>query len=135
MPPLYPDLCFQCPLCPHTFSRRTNLSTHIRTHDKSRPHRFPCLYCKHHTDHHNDLELHIVLCHQVTCTQEEHLPWESTILPVFGWDAPWSLPSFDNDAFTVLTSVAPITTPPTTPHVVMDQELHSRMEGDVTTTE
>ena len=135
MPPLYPDLHFQCPLCPRTFSRRTNLSTHVRTHDKSHPCRFPCPYCEHRTDRRNDLESHIVSCHQVTRTQEERLPWESTILPAFGWDAPWSLPTFDNDAFTVITPAAPPTTPPTTLHVVMDQELHPRTEGDVTATD
>src|SRR6266850_1741942 len=133
MPPLYPDLRFQCPLCPRTFSRWANLSTHVRTHDKSRPHRFPCPYCKHRTDRHNDLESHIISCHQVTRTQEDRLPWESAVLPAFGWDTLWSLPSFDDDAFTVLTLVAPLTTPFTTPHVIMDQELHSRTEGDVTT--
>src|SRR6267142_6651942 len=132
MPLLYPDLRFQCPLCPCTFSRQTNLSTHVRTHDKSHPRRFPCPYCKHRTDRHNDLESHIISCHQVTRTQEECLPWESAVLPAYGWDAPWSLPTFDNDVFTVLTPVAPPTTPPMTPHVVMDQEFHFRMEGDVT---
>src|SRR6267142_5607408 len=132
MPPLYPDLRFQCPLCPRTFSRRTNLSTHVRTHDKSRPRRFPCPYCKHCTNRRNDLDSHIISCHQVIRTQEERLPWESAVLPAFGWDVPWSLPTFDDDAFTVLTSAAAPTTLPMTPHVVMDQELLSRTEGDVT---
>ena len=48
---------FLCPLCPHTFSRRTNLTTHICTHNNSRPHRFPCPYCEHRMDRHNDLVL------------------------------------------------------------------------------
>src|SRR6266850_6561468 len=59
---------FLCPLCPCTFSRRTNLTTHIRTHDNSRPRCFPCPYCKHHTDRRNDLKSHIVLHHQVVHT-------------------------------------------------------------------
>src|SRR6266850_1534105 len=132
MLPLLPDLRYQCPLCPRTFSWKTNLMTHVCTHDKSRPRRFPCPYCEHCTDHCNDLESHIILCHQVVHTQEERLPWESAVLPAYGWDAPWSLPTFDDDAFTVLTPAVPPTTPPTTLHVVMDQELHSRTEGDVT---
>src|SRR6267142_6663951 len=99
MPPLYPDLRFQCLLCPRTFSRQANLSTHVRTHDKSRPHRFPCPYCEHRTDRHNDLESHIVSRHQVICTQEQCLPWESGILPAFGWDTPHTLPSFDTETF------------------------------------
>src|SRR6266850_3822752 len=135
MPPLLLDLHYQCPLCPCTFSRKTNLSTHICTHDKSCPRRFPCPYCEHCTDRCNDLESHIISCHQVVCTQEERLPWESAVLPAYEWDAPWSLPSFDDDAFTVLTQTAPPATPPMTPNVVMDQELHSRTEGDVTTTD
>src|SRR6267142_1007369 len=131
MPPFLPDLHYQCPLCPHTFSRKTNLTTHVRTHDKSRPRCFPCPYCKHRTDRHNDLESHIISCHQVVHTQEERLPWESMILPTYGWDMPWSLPTFDNDAFTVLTpSTPPIPTTPTMAlHIIMDQELHSRTEG------
>src|SRR6267142_1070576 len=121
----------KCPLCPHTFSRKTNLTTHVRTHDKSRPRHFLCPYCGHRTDRRNDLDSHIISRHQVVCTQEERLPWESAVLPAYGWDAPWSLPSFDNDAFTVLTHTAPPATPPMTPNVVMDQELHSRTGGDV----
>src|SRR6266850_345488 len=105
MPPLLPNLWFQCPLCPHTFSQRTNLTTHIRIHDNSCPHCFPCPYCKHHTDHHNNLESHIISKHQVVRTQEEQLPWESGILPAFRWDAPWSLPSFNNDMLVILTPV------------------------------
>src|SRR6266850_207726 len=132
MPPLYPDLRFQCPLCPRTFSHKTNLTTHVRTHDKSRPRRFPCPYCEHRTDRRNDLESHIISLHQVVRTQEDCLPWESAILPAHGWDAPWTLPSFDDDAFTVPIPSTPPTTPLTTPHVIMDQELHSRTEGDVT---
>src|SRR6267142_986561 len=133
MPPLLPDLRFQCPLCPHTFSRKTNLTTHVRTHDKSQPCRFLCLYCEHRTDRCNDLESHIISRHQVVRTQEERLPWESAVLPAYEWDAPWSLPSFDDDAVTILTPAAPSTTPSTTPHIVMDQELHSRTKGNVTT--
>src|SRR6267142_3835937 len=106
--------------------------THVHTHDKSRPRRFPCPYCKHHTNQRNDLESHIILHHQVVRTQKECLPWESTVLPAYGWDAPWSLPTFNDDAFTILTPTAPPTIPPVTPHVTMDQELHSRMKGDVT---
>src|SRR6267142_1265441 len=135
MPPLLPDLRYQCPLCPCTFSRKTNLTTHVHTHDSSHPCRFPCPYCEHRTDRRNDLDSHIISRHQVIRTQEERLPWESAILPTFGWDAPWSLPSFNDDTFTVLTPTAPPATPPTTPHVVMDQELHSRTEGDVTATD
>src|SRR6267142_86134 len=132
MPPLLPDLRYQCPLCPRTFSRKTNLTTHVRTHDKSRPRCFLCPYCKHRTDRRNDLDSHIISRHQVVRTQEECLPWESTVLPAYEWDAPWSLLSFDDDTVVVLTSTAsPLTPPPTSP-VVMDQELHSRAEGDVT---
>src|SRR6267142_1224389 len=90
---------FLCPLCPRTFSRHTNLTTHIQTHDNSRLRRFPCPYCEHRTDRHNDLELHIVLHHQVVCTQEQRLPWESGILPAFGWDTPHTLSSFNNETF------------------------------------
>src|SRR6266850_5117538 len=132
MPPLLPDLCYQCPLCPCTFSRKTNLSTHVRTHDKSRPRCFPCPYCEHRTDRHNDLESHIISCHQVVRTQEGRLPWESAVLPAYGWDAPWSLLMFDDDAFTVLTPTPNPTKHPMTSHVVMDKEIHSRTEGDVT---
>src|SRR6266850_6126145 len=101
-------------------------------HNKSRPCHFPCPYCEHRTDRRNDLESHIISLHQVTHAQEERLPWESAVLPAYGWDAPWSLPSFDDDAFTVLTTTPTPVTPTTNPHVVMDQELHSRTEGDVT---
>jgi len=90
---------FLCPLCPRTFSRRTNLTTHIRTHDNSRPRRFSCPYCKHRTDRRNDLESHIISRHQVVCNQEERFGWESGVLPAFGWDTPRMLPSFDNEAF------------------------------------
>src|SRR6266850_3227900 len=131
MPPLLPDLRFQCPLCPHTFSRHTNLTTHICTHDNSHLRQHSCPYCEHHTDRCNDLELHIVSKHQVVRTEEERLPWEGGILLAHGWDAPWSLLSFDDDAFTPLT---PPTEPSMTTPIIMDQELHSRTEGDVTTT-
>jgi len=90
---------FLCPLCPRTFSRRTNLTTHIRTHDNSRPRRFPCPYCEHRTDRRNDLESHIVSRHQIVRTPEQRLPWESGILPAFGWDTPHMLPSFDTETF------------------------------------
>src|SRR6266850_5916309 len=113
MPPLLPDLRYQCPLCPHTFSCKTNLTTHVCTHDKSRPCRFPCPYCEHRTDRRNDLDSHIISRHQVVHTQEERLPWESSILPAYGWDAPWSLSSFDDDAITVLTPTASPTAPST----------------------
>src|SRR6266850_3678306 len=132
MLPLLPDLRYQCPLCPRTFSRKTNLTTHVRTHDKSRPRCFSCSYCEHRTDRRTDLDSHIISRHQVVRTQEERLPWENAVLPAHGWDAPWSLPTFDDDAFTTFTPAAPPPTPPTTSHVVMDQELHSRAEGDVT---
>src|SRR6267142_1164736 len=90
---------FFCPLCPQTFSRRTNLTTHICTHDNSRPCRFPCPHCEHHTDRCNDLELHIISRHQVVRSQEEHFSWEGGVLPAFGWDTPRMLPSFDDEAF------------------------------------
>src|SRR6266850_1906816 len=105
---------FLCPLCPHTFSRCTNLTTHIQTHDNSRPRRFPCPYCEHRTDRRNNLESHIVLCHQVVHTQEQHLPWESGILPAFGWDTPRTLPSFNTEAFFIPDTVEsnPMPDPP-----------------------
>src|SRR6266850_950745 len=106
-----PERRHTCPHCPRTFSRRTNLTTHIRTHDNSRPRRFSCPYCEHRTDRRNDLESHIVSRHQVVRTPEQRLPWESGILPAFGWDAPRTLPSFNDEAFfapdTVKTSPAP----------------------------
>src|SRR6267142_4436104 len=99
---------FLCPLCPRTFSRHTNLTTHIQTHDNSRPHQFPCPYCKHRTDRRHDLESHIILRHQVVHDQEEHFGWESGVLPTFGWDIPRMLPSFDIEGF----SFTPDTTSP-----------------------
>src|SRR6267142_2946189 len=90
---------FLCPLCPCTFSRRTNLTTHIHTHDSSHPRRFSCPYCEHRTDRRNDLESHIVSRHQVVRTAEQRLPWESGILPAFKWDTPRTLPSFDTETF------------------------------------
>src|SRR6266850_2408507 len=90
---------FLCPLCPRSFSRRTNLMTHIRTHDNSHPRRFPCPYCEHRTDRHNDLDAHIIARHQVVHTPEEQLPWEAATFPAFGWDTPHTLPSFDESFF------------------------------------
>src|SRR6266850_764225 len=90
---------FLCPLCPCTFSRWTNLTTHIRTHNNSRPRRFPCPYCKHRTDRCNDLESHIILHHQVIHNQEECFGWEGGVLPTFGWDTPHTIPSFDELLF------------------------------------
>src|SRR6266850_7921585 len=90
---------FLCPLCPWSFSRRTNLMTHIHTHDNSHPCRFPCPYCEHRTDQCNDLNTHIIAQHQVVCTPEECLPWESATFPAFGWDMPHMLPSFDESLF------------------------------------
>src|SRR6266850_7633636 len=97
MPPLYPDLRFQCLLCPRTFSCKTNLTTHICTYDNSCPCRFPCPYCEHRTDRRNDLESHIISRHQVVHDQEEHFGWEGGVLPTFGWDTPCMLPSFDTE--------------------------------------
>src|SRR6267142_2999352 len=102
---------FLCPLCPRTFSRHTNLTTYIHTHDNSHPCRFPCPYCEHRTDRRNDLESHIISHDQIVRDQEEHFGWEGGVLPAFRLDTPRTLPSFDTETFFVSDAVESNPTP------------------------
>ncbi|KAI8643371.1 hypothetical protein BD408DRAFT_365133 [Parasitella parasitica] len=54
---------FECDICHVTFSRRYNLGTHIKTHDKSRRKDFSCHLCQKFFDRKHDLTRHISTVH------------------------------------------------------------------------
>lgn len=55
---------FQCPLCDHVSKRRYNLSTHIKTHDKSRIKEFTCSQCTKRFDRRHDRDRHLATVHR-----------------------------------------------------------------------
>ncbi|KAF7731583.1 hypothetical protein EC973_009347 [Apophysomyces ossiformis] len=54
---------YQCHVCSRMFSRRYNLSTHIRTHDKNRQKEFGCEHCPKAFDRKHDLARHVATVH------------------------------------------------------------------------
>lgn len=70
---------FQCPLCDHVSKRRYNLSTHIKTHDKSRIKEFTCSQCTKRFDRRHDRDRHLATVHSkersYTC---DHCPTATT---------------------------------------------------------
>lgn len=55
---------FQCPLCDHVSKRRYNLSTHIKTHDKTRIKEFSCTQCTKSFDRRHDRDRHLATVHR-----------------------------------------------------------------------
>ncbi|KAI8364776.1 uncharacterized protein BYT42DRAFT_472977, partial [Radiomyces spectabilis] len=54
---------FQCPVCLNRFSRRYNLGTHIKTHDRNRMKQYACHICSKSFDRKHDCERHISTVH------------------------------------------------------------------------
>ncbi|KAI8086784.1 uncharacterized protein BX664DRAFT_265726 [Halteromyces radiatus] len=54
---------FVCPICDRGFSRRYNLGTHIKTHNKDRVKPFACHLCTKSFDRKHDCERHISTVH------------------------------------------------------------------------
>lgn len=67
---------YECPICKSRFSRRYNLGTHMKTHDKNRQKEFICSTCHKGFDRKHDRERHIATVHRgerqfacLDCTQ------------------------------------------------------------------
>jgi uncharacterized Zn-finger protein len=54
----------QCPLCDHVSKRKYNLTTHIKTHDKSRVKEFDCSQCTKSFDRRHDRDRHLSTVHR-----------------------------------------------------------------------
>ncbi|KAF7723633.1 hypothetical protein EC973_001775 [Apophysomyces ossiformis] len=54
---------FECPVCKSKFSRRYNLGTHVKTHDKNRQKSFSCYLCPKAFDRKHDCDRHISTVH------------------------------------------------------------------------
>ncbi|KAG0170235.1 hypothetical protein DFQ28_005047 [Apophysomyces sp. BC1034] len=54
---------FECPVCQSKFSRRYNLGTHIKTHDKQRQKNHSCYLCNKAFDRKHDCDRHISTVH------------------------------------------------------------------------
>ncbi|XP_063229152.1 zinc finger protein 771-like [Bacillus rossius redtenbacheri] len=61
-----PTRRFQCPNCRSAYSRRSNLSRHVR-YECGQEGRFKCPLCPHRSARHNNLQRHIHARHLAAC--------------------------------------------------------------------
>ncbi|KAI7857634.1 hypothetical protein BDC45DRAFT_405545, partial [Circinella umbellata] len=54
---------YQCDICKLKFSRRYNLGTHVKTHDKDRQKEYMCSVCPKGFDRKHDRDRHVATVH------------------------------------------------------------------------